>query len=92
MLVNESSVKLSSFRSAVRQCRNNESTASDMVDTVFHVLDRDVDATTSVVREIAGLFDGPGEQEKQSAILESLNAFRIKVSLLKACGSVADPS
>ncbi|ORX38336.1 hypothetical protein BD324DRAFT_578052 [Kockovaella imperatae] len=78
MLVNESTVKLSSFRSAVRQFRNNESTANDMVDTIFHVLDRDVDATSSVVREVAGLFDGPEEQEKQSAILESLNAFRVK--------------
>lgn len=79
MLVNESTVKLSSFRSAIRQFRNNESGAKDMIDTVYHVLDRDADATMGIVREIAGLFDGEGENEKQASVLEALNGFRVEV-------------
>lgn len=81
MLVNDSSVKLQSFRSAVRQFRSNESGAKDMLDTVFNVLDRDVDATTGVMREIAGLFDGEGDRDKQRSVLEALNGFRVEVSL-----------
>lgn len=80
MLVNDSSNKLDSFRSAVRQYRNNESSAKDLVDTVFHVLDEDVDATTGVLREVAGLFENDSEKDKQSAVLEAVNGFRIRVS------------
>ncbi len=79
MFVSDSTVKLASFRSAVRQFRNHESGAKDMIDTVFHVLDLDADATMGVVREIAGLFDGDGEKEKQGAVLEALNGFRVEV-------------
>lgn len=79
MLVNDSSNKLQSFRAAIRQYRNNESSAKDMLDTVFHVLDQDVDATVGVVREVAGLFEGDGEKDKRSAILEALNGFRVQV-------------
>nr|XP_031863964.1 uncharacterized protein CI109_000608 [Kwoniella shandongensis]KAA5531036.1 hypothetical protein CI109_000608 [Kwoniella shandongensis] len=77
-LTSESTVKLSSFRSAVRQFKNNESGAKDMVDTVFNVLDRDVDTTIGIVRELASLFNGEGEADKQKAILEELNAFRVE--------------
>jgi len=52
-----------------------------MLDTVFNVLDRDVDATTGVMREIAGLFDGEGDRDKQRSVLEALNGFRVEVSL-----------
>jgi len=90
MLVNDSNVKLQSFRSAVRQFRNNESGAKDMLDTVFNVLDRDVDATTGVLREIAGLFDGDSEKDKQRSVLEALNGFRVEVSLFPPFTAVAD--
>ena len=86
LLVNDSNVKLQSFRSAVRQYRNNESGAKDMIDTIFHVLDRDVDATSGVVRELAGLFEGDGEGGKQRSVLESLNGFRVEVSATQNCG------
>lgn len=81
MLVNDSATKLASFRAAVRQLKNNESTAKDMVDTIYHVLDKDADATAGVVREISNLFDADGERDKQRAILEAVNAFRVQVSL-----------
>jgi predicted Zn-dependent protease with MMP-like domain len=79
MLTGSAPNKMTSFRSAVRQFRNSESGAKDLVDTVFNVLDRDVDATTGVVREVASLFDNDGEKDKQQALLSVLNAFRIEV-------------
>jgi hypothetical protein len=82
MLVNDSSTKLQSFRAAVRQYRNNESGARDMVDTIYNVLDQDVDATTGVVREIASLFESEGDKDKRGAVLEALNGFRIEVNTL----------
>jgi hypothetical protein len=78
MLVGDSPTKLASFRSAVRQFKNNESTAKDMVDTLFYVLEQDREATAGVGREIANLFDSEGDREKQQAILAAVNAFRIQ--------------
>ncbi|ORY35728.1 hypothetical protein BCR39DRAFT_511754 [Naematelia encephala] len=78
MLVSDSQIKLSSFRSAIRQFKTNESGAKDMIDTVFHVLDRDVEATTSVVREIGNLLGSDGEGDKQKSVLEALNGFRVE--------------
>ncbi|WVQ68449.1 uncharacterized protein L199_006657 [Kwoniella botswanensis] len=78
MLVSDSPTKLSSFRSAVRSYKNNESTAKDMVDTIFHVFDRDLDTTTGIVREISSLFSGDGDGEKGRNVLEALNAFRVE--------------
>lgn len=78
MLVGDSPTKLASFRSAVRQFKNNESSAKDMIDTLFYVLDQDREATAGVGREIANLFDSEGDKEKQQAILAAVNAFRIQ--------------
>lgn len=80
MLVGDSDAKMQSFRAAVRQFKNNESAAKDLIDTVFNVLDRDLEATTGVIREVAGLFGGDSEKDKQRSILESLNSFRAQVS------------
>lgn len=91
MLVGDSEAKMQSFRSAVRQYKNNESAATDLIDTIFNVLDRDLEATTGVIREVAGLFDGDSEKDKQRAILEALNGFRIHVSWRKPRSLAADP-
>jgi intracellular sulfur oxidation DsrE/DsrF family protein len=90
MLVGDSSVKLLSFRSAFRQFQNHESRAKDMIDTVYNVLDRDTDATMGVVREVAGLFHGEGEKEKQASVLEALNGFRVEVSGCLCVWTIAD--
>lgn len=82
MLVGDSPTKLASFRSAVRQFKNNESSAKDMVDTLFHVLDQDRESTSGVAREIAKLFDSEGEQDKQRAVLEAVNGFHVEVSFI----------
>jgi hypothetical protein len=69
--------KLSSFRSAVRQFKHNESSAKDMIDTIYNVLDQDTESTVGVLREVAGLFE---DEEKSRTVLEAVNAFRITVS------------
>lgn len=69
---------MNSFRSAVRQYKANESTARDMVDTVFNVLERELEPTLGVLREVASLFD---DEDKSRAVLEAMNGFRIEVSL-----------
>lgn len=51
-----------------------------MIDTVYNVLDRDVEATVGVMRDVAGLFEGPGEGDKGRNLLEALNGFRVEVS------------
>lgn len=79
MLVGDSPTKLASFRSAVRQFKNNESGAKDMIDTLFHVLDQDRDSASGIAREIANLFRSEGDQDKERAVLEAVNAFRIEV-------------
>ena len=78
MLVGESSTKLSSFRSAVRQFKNNESSANGMIDTIFNVLDRDIDAAVGVVRELANLFGAENDGDKKKAVLEAINGFRVE--------------
>lgn len=78
MLVGDSPTKLASFRSAVRQFKTNESSAKDMVDTLFYVLDQDREATAGVGREVANLFDSEGESEKRQSILAAINSFRIQ--------------
>jgi hypothetical protein len=82
MLTGSAPNKMTSFRSAVRQFRNAESGPKDLIDTVFNVLDRDADATTGVVREVASLVDNDGEREKQQALLAAVNSFRIEVRQL----------
>ncbi|WVF67503.1 hypothetical protein IAT40_002259 [Kwoniella sp. CBS 6097] len=77
-LVNDSDIKLNAFRSAVRGFKNNESSAKDMLDTIYHVLDRDPEVTVAIAREIGGLFSGGGQGDKERAVLEALNAFRVE--------------
>lgn len=90
MLVSDNQNKLVSFRSAIRQYKNNESGSKDLIDTVFNVLDRDVQATVGVVRDVAGLFDSPGEADKNRSLLEALNGFKVEVSLKSSYLYLAD--
>ncbi|WVR09437.1 hypothetical protein IAU60_006504 [Kwoniella sp. DSM 27419] len=78
MLVNDSETKLSAFRSAVRSFKSNESTAKDMLDTIYHVFDRNADVTTAILRELSSLFSGDGQKDKERAVLEAVNAFRVE--------------
>ncbi|GAA6063910.1 hypothetical protein JCM10212_003016 [Sporobolomyces blumeae] len=62
--------RIAAFRFAVRSYRTNETSASDLVDQLFNILDQRVDEAGSLIRGTAELFD---EQDKRQAIL---NAWR----------------
>lgn len=78
-MVNDSNTKMASFRSAVRAFKQGESTAKGMIDTIYNVLDRDTQATLSVIKEIGQIFEQDGEKDKAKSILEAFNGFRAEV-------------
>lgn len=82
MLVSDNQNKVNSFRSATRQYMVNESSAKDLIDTVYHVLDQDREATVGILRDLVGLLDGPSDQDKGRVLLENLNGFKIEVSYI----------
>lgn len=79
-MVNDNENRMSSFQSAIRSFKHTESTAKDMIDTIYNVLDRDAQATSSIVREIGSIFEEDAEKDKAKAILEAINGFRAEVS------------
>lgn len=80
MMVGESETKMSSFQYAIRAFKISESTAQNMIDTVYNVLDRDSQATISVIKEVGQMFEDDGEKDKAKNILEAINGFRAQVS------------
>ncbi|KAG2052778.1 hypothetical protein BDR06DRAFT_982964 [Suillus hirtellus] len=62
-------------KAAVRGFRFNESTARDLISTIWNVLDRNLDDTAGIVNAIVDLFD---EEEKKSNLLSSWNGFKIE--------------
>jgi hypothetical protein len=79
-MVSDSANKMSSFRAAIRAFHNTESTAKGMIDTIYHVLDQDNQATISVVKQIGQIFEEDGSRDKAKEILEAINGFRAQVS------------
>jgi hypothetical protein len=61
---------------AVRGFRLNESTARDLISTIWNILDRNLDNTAGIINAIVDLFD---EEEKKSGLLTSWNGFKIEV-------------
>ncbi|KAG1863606.1 hypothetical protein DFJ58DRAFT_774056 [Suillus subalutaceus] len=62
-------------KAAVRGFRLNESTARDLISTIWNVLDRNLDDTAGIVNAIVDLFE---EEEKKSNLLSSWNSFKIE--------------
>lgn len=62
-------------KAAVRGFRLNESTARDLISTIWNILDRNLDDTAGIVNAIVDLFD---EEEKKSNLLSSWNGFKIE--------------
>lgn len=80
MMVSDSNTKMSSFRAAIRAFKMTESTAQNMIDTIYNVLDRDAQATISVTKEIGQIFEEDGDRDKAMNVLEAMNGFRAQVS------------
>ncbi|EGN95836.1 hypothetical protein SERLA73DRAFT_162550 [Serpula lacrymans var. lacrymans S7.3] len=62
-------------KAAVRGYRLSESSARDLISTIWNVLDNNLDDTASIVNGIVDLLD---EEEKKTALLSSWNGFKIE--------------
>ena len=77
-LTSNSSAAETSVRSAVRSFRASESTARDVISTFYNLVNRDLEATASLVVPLVDLLDDEG---KRKELLESFNGFKIEVRL-----------
>lgn len=78
MMVDFSDSKMSSFKHAVRQFKQNEAPARDMINTFYSIFDRDTDTTLRMAREVSNLMQD--DRDKLQSILEAVNAFKLEVS------------
>jgi hypothetical protein len=63
-------------KAAIRGYRANESSARDLILTVWNVLDHNLDDTASIINSVVDLLD---EEEKKRDLLAAWNAFKIEV-------------
>ncbi|KAI6138107.1 hypothetical protein BKA82DRAFT_4250547 [Pisolithus tinctorius] len=63
------------LKAAIRGYRVNESSARDLISTVWNILGNDLDGTASIVNGIVDLLD---EESKKSDLLASWNGFKIE--------------
>lgn len=66
------------IKHAVKSWRASESTVYDMLDTIFTVLDRNMDKTTGVITRLLDLFEG----EKKGELVEAWNGMKTEVKEL----------
>lgn len=66
-------------KAAVRGYRASESSARDLILTIFNVLDNNLDHTASIVNGLVDLLD---EEEKKQDLLASWRGFNIEVRVL----------
>lgn len=79
MMVDFSDSKMSSFKHAIRQFKQNEAPARDMINTFYSIFDRDTDTTLRMAREVSNLMQD--DRDKVQSILEAVNTFKLEVSL-----------
>jgi len=61
----------------MRGYRANESSARDLISTVWNVLDHNLDDTASIINSVVDLLE---EEEKKRDLLTAWNGFKIEVS------------
>lgn len=72
-------------KAAVRSYKASESSARDLISTVWNILDRNLDGTASIVNSLVDLVD---EDEKKQNLLAAWNGFKVEVcssSLYRTC-------
>ncbi|KAL5490244.1 hypothetical protein ACEPAI_5077 [Sanghuangporus weigelae] len=74
-LTSNSSAAETSVRSAIRSFRASESTARDVVSTFYNLVNRDLEATASLIAPLVDLLDDEG---KRKELLETFNGFKIE--------------
>jgi E3 ubiquitin-protein ligase ZNF598 len=63
-------------KAAIRGYRSSESSAKDLISTVWNVLDRQLDQTASIINAFVDLLD---DEDKKKDLLSSWNSFEIEV-------------
>lgn len=63
----------------MRGYRGSETSAEDLVDTLWNVFDRNIDVAAGIIRSVADLFE---DQEKSNSILSAWQDLRARVSLI----------
>lgn len=63
-------------KAAVRSYKASESSARDLISTVWNVLDRNLDGTASVVNALIDVVD---EDDKKQSLLTAWNGFKVEV-------------
>jgi hypothetical protein len=67
-------------KAAMRGYRANESSARDLISTVWNVLDHNIDDTASIINGVVDLLE---DEEKKRDLLAAWNGFKIEVSLYR---------
>jgi E3 ubiquitin-protein ligase ZNF598 len=63
-------------KAAIRSYRASESSARDLISTIWSTVDQKLDETAGVVNALVDLME---EEDKKSDVLSSWNGFRIEV-------------
>lgn len=66
------------MKAAIRGYRANESSARDLISTVWNVLDHDLDGTAGIINAVVDLLE---EEEKKRDLLSAWNGFKVEVGL-----------
>ncbi|GAA5886958.1 hypothetical protein JCM6882_009398 [Rhodosporidiobolus microsporus] len=65
--------RVAGFKIAVRSYRSGEMSSSDLVDTLFHIFDENVDSATPIISSLAALFE---DASKRNSILAAWSSLR----------------
>jgi E3 ubiquitin-protein ligase ZNF598 len=63
-------------KTAIRSYKASESSAKDLISTVWNILDNNVDNTATVVNNLVDLLD---DEDKKTELLSAWNGFKIEV-------------
>jgi hypothetical protein len=69
-------IAIPAVKAAMRGFRASESSARDLISTVWNILDQNLDDTASVVNAVVDLLE---EEDKKKDLLNSWNGFKIEV-------------
>lgn len=75
-------------KAAVRGYRASESSARDLISTIWNVLDQNLEHTASIVNAFVDLLD---QEEKKQDLLTSWKGFAIEVCVMSIFVSVTFP-
>lgn len=78
-LTSSSTAASTSVRLAVRSYRASESSARDLISTIYNLVNRDLEASASLIVPLVDLLD---DEEKKRDLLAAYNGFKIEVCFI----------